>query len=142
MLTKHPKTWANVRPTHPIHSPGANILKTILIIEDERVIAEILCAVLEDEGYRVYVADNGKEGIAALKPLRPDLVLCDLMMPVADGKAVARTMASDPRYRSIPLILMSAGGTPPTDPGIHYAAFIRKPFDLSQLISIVERWVA
>ncbi|MGA7733110.1 MAG: response regulator [Chloroflexia bacterium] len=142
MLSNHPKTWATIRPTRPIQSPGDNVLKTILIIEDERVIAEILCAVLEDEGYRVHVADNGKEGIAALKPVRPDLVLCDLMMPVADGKAVARTMNSDPRYRSIPLILMSAGGTPPTDPGIHYAAFIRKPFDLSQLISVVERWVA
>ena len=93
-----------------------DILKTILIIEDERVIAEILSAVLEDEGYNVQVADNGKEGIATLKSTHPDLVLCDLMMPIADGKAVARAMAADPSTRSIPLIIMSAGGNPPTDP--------------------------
>ena len=118
-----------------------DILKTILIIEDERVIAEILSAVLEDEGYTVHVADNGKEGIATLKSTHPDLVLCDLMMPIADGRAVARAMAADPTTRSIPLIIMSAGGNPPTDPNIRYNAFLRKPFDLNQLIDTVEHWV-
>ena len=118
------------------------ILKTILIIEDERVIADILSTVLEDEGYEVHVADNGKEGLASLKSIHPDLVLCDLMMPVADGRAVGYAMSTDPAYKSIPLIFMSAGGSPPNDPNIHYADFLRKPFDLSQLISLVERWVA
>jgi CheY-like chemotaxis protein len=119
-----------------------DILKTILIIEDERIIAEILSAVLEDEGYNVQVADNGKEGIATLKSTHPDLVLCDLMMPIADGRAVARAMAADPTTRSIPLIIMSAGGKPPTDPGVRYNVFLRKPFDLNQLIATVEHLVA
>lgn len=119
-----------------------DILKTILIIEDERVIADILSTVLEEEGYEVHVADNGKVGLATLKTVHPNLVLCDLMMPIADGKAVARAMSADPDISSIPLILMSAGGSPPTDPNIHYADFLRKPFDLSQLISLVEQWVA
>src|SRR5215218_2266377 len=81
-----------------------NILKTILIIEDERVIADILSTVLEDEGYKVHVADNGKEGLASLKAVHPDLVLCDLMMPVADGRAVGYAMSANPDYKSIPLI--------------------------------------
>lgn len=116
-------------------------LKTILIIEDERVIADVLSAVLEEEGYRVHVADNGKAGIASLQTVQPDLVLCDLMMPIADGRAVARAMSSNPNYSTIPLIIMSAGGAAPSEPGVHYSAFIRKPFDLNQLISIVENWV-
>jgi CheY-like chemotaxis protein len=116
--------------------------KTILIIEDERVIAEILSAVLQDEGYNVVVADNGKTGLATLPKTRPDLVLCDVMMPIADGRAVARAMSSDPELRSIPLIMMSAGGAAPNEPGVRYKAFIRKPFDLNQLIDTVERWVS
>ncbi|MEO5952783.1 MAG: response regulator [Chloroflexia bacterium] len=119
-----------------------DILKTILIIEDERIIADILSTVLEEEGYNVHVADNGKIGLATLQSVHPDLVLCDLMMPVIDGKAVGRAMSANPDYSSIPLIFMSAGGSPPTDPNIHYADFLRKPFDLSQLISLVEQWVA
>ena len=142
MITKHTKTWAAAKTTHPTQPPGGNALKTILIIEDERIIAEVLSTILEDEGYRVHIAENGNHGIASLQKLHPDLVLCDLMMPVADGKAVARAMASNPAYRSIPLILMSAGGSPPTDPDLHYSAFLRKPFDLSQVIHIVEHWVA
>lgn len=117
-------------------------LKTILIIEDERVIAEILCAVLEDEGYDVHVADNGRDGLASLKARHTDLVLCDLMMPITDGRAVARAMSSDPKLKRIPLILMSAGSAAPTDPDINYSDFLRKPFDLTQLISLVEQWVA
>lgn len=134
-------TWTT-NPALIADNNGINLLKTILIIEDERVIADILSTVLQDEGYEVHIAANGKEGLATLKTVHPDLVLCDLMMPIADGKVVGHAMTSNPSLSSIPLIFMSAGGYPPSDPGIRYSDFLRKPFDLNQLIDLVERWVA
>jgi CheY-like chemotaxis protein len=114
-------------------------LKTILIVEDERVIAEILCAVLQDEGYRVEIANNGKQGLDLLAEKRPDLVLCDIMMPGLDGREVARAMSANPTYSTIPLILMSAAYLPFSRQDYPYTDFLRKPFDMEDLIETVKK---
>jgi two-component system alkaline phosphatase synthesis response regulator PhoP len=114
-------------------------VKTILIVEDERVIAEILSAVLEDEGYRVVIANNGKQGLDRLAEGRPDLVLCDIMMPGLDGREVARAMSANSRYRTIPLILMSAAHMPVNRHDYPYTDFLRKPFDMDELIETVAK---
>ena len=112
-------------------------MKTILIVEDERVIAEILSAVLEDEGYRVVIANNGKQGLDRLAEGRPDLVLCDIMMPGLDGRDLARAMSANAKYRTIPLILMSAAYIPLNKHDFPYTAFLRKPFDMDHLLDTV-----
>jgi CheY-like chemotaxis protein len=114
-------------------------VKTILIVEDERVIAEILSAVLEDEGYRVVIANNGKQGLERMAERSPDLVLCDIMMPGMDGRDVARTMSADSKYRTIPLILMSAAYMPASRHDFPYTDFLRKPFDMDDLIASVKK---
>ena len=114
-------------------------MKTILIVEDERVIAEVFSAVLEDEGYRVLIANNGKQGLDRLAEGQPDLVLCDVMMPGLDGRDVARAMSASPRYRTIPLILMSAALISVNKGEYPYAYFLRKPFDMDYLIETVEK---
>jgi CheY-like chemotaxis protein len=114
-------------------------MKTILVVEDERTIAEILSVVLQDEGFHVVIADNGKEGFERLAEDHPDLVLCDVMMPIVDGRDMVRAMAADPDYSSIPVVMMSAASLPPRAGDYSYAAFIRKPFDLDYLISTIHR---
>jgi two-component system alkaline phosphatase synthesis response regulator PhoP len=114
-------------------------VKTILIVEDERVIAEILSAVLEDEGYRVVIANNGRQGLDRLAEGRPDLVLCDVMMPGLDGRDLARAMSADLKYRSIPLIMMSAAHMPTYKRDFPYTAFLSKPFDMDQLVDTVAK---
>ena len=114
-------------------------MKTILVVEDERVIAEILSAVLEDEGYRVVVAYNGTQGLDRLAEGRPDLVLCDVMMPGLDGRDLARAMWSDSEYRTIPIILMSAAHIPASKHDFPYTDFLRKPFDMDQLLETVAK---
>ncbi|HET9495876.1 MAG TPA: response regulator [Chloroflexia bacterium] len=114
-------------------------MKTILIVEDERVIAEILSAVLEDEGYNVLIANNGRQGLERIAEKRPDLVLCDIMMPGLDGRDVARAMSADSKYRTIPLILMSAAHIPINRHDYPYTDFLRKPFDMDELIATVKR---
>lgn len=115
-------------------------MKTILVVEDELSIAEMLRAVLEDEGYNVALAGNGREALATLDKVQPNLVLCDVMMPVVDGREVCRTMQADPRYRSIPIVLMSAVPEEVIKADFAYTAFLTKPFNMDHFLDTVERF--
>ena len=117
-------------------------MKTILVVEDELSIAEMLRAVLEDEGYRVAVAGNGRDALKSLPDVRPDLVVCDVMMPLVDGRQVCRALQADPQYESTPIVLMSAVPETVVRSGSEdftYSAFILKPFNMDQLLDTVER---
>ncbi|HEY0205042.1 MAG TPA: response regulator [Acetobacteraceae bacterium] len=112
----------------------------VLVVEDERNIAELLAAVLTGEGYQVLVAMNGREGLDLLAREPPQLVLCDHMMPVMDGATMLEAMAADPSLRSIPVVMMSAmreAAVAKCYSG--YAAFLHKPFKLLELLDVVKR---
>ena len=111
---------------------------TVLLIEDEDVIADIVHALLEDEGYQVVRAADGTTGLARVAEVQPDVVLCDVMLPGIDGRDVCRRLEADPQYRAIPRIMMSAAG-PPRD--CVYAAFLGKPFDIDILLATIIRVV-
>ena len=79
--------------------------KTILIIEDETAIQNIVRAFLEDAGYTVYAAGDGLEGIEIFRRCNPDLVLLDLMLPKIDGFAVCEILRKESRT---PIIMLTA----------------------------------
>jgi CheY-like chemotaxis protein len=110
---------------------------TILIVDDEVVIAEAVAAVLEDEGYRVATATNGADGLARAADLRPDLVLVDMMMPVMDGEEMCRRLRESPATRGIPVVVMSAVHRSLRELPFDHAAFLPKPFDLDTLLDTI-----
>ena len=110
-------------------------LKKILLVEDEPAIAALLQDFLEEEGFQVDLAANGREGLNLLPALRPDLVLADVMMPVLDGRQLCNVINSDPSYRKIPVVLMSASREDQCCQGCDCAAFLPKPFALDQVVS-------
>jgi len=114
-------------------------MATVLVVEDEEPILALLSALLEDEGYRVATARNGREGLDCLAIAQPDAVLCDVMMPVIDGATLCRYIQADPAYRSIPVVLMSAARPPLASSGCRYAAFLAKPFTLDSVLDVLER---
>ena len=111
-------------------------MPTILVVEDEEPIAELLRAVLEDEGYRVITAADGQEALVRLAEARPALVLSDVMMPHLDGRALARALHADTALRAIPLVLLSALGAASVA-GVPHAAFVAKPFELDGLLATI-----
>lgn len=115
-------------------------MKTILIIDDEPAILEVLSSLLEEEGYNTMTASNGREGLACLKAAPVELVLCDVMMPVMDGREVCRAMQKDAHYRSVPIILMSAAGITVSEE-CRYAALLAKPFELDDLLELVDHLI-
>jgi CheY-like chemotaxis protein len=112
----------------------------VLIVEDEFAIAELLGMVLTDEGYRVALAANGRQGLERLAegPL-PDLIISDFMMPVLNGAGMLLAMRNNELYRAIPCILMSSIAEEAVRPHIDgYAGFVRKPFRLTAIVKLVE----
>ena len=82
--------------------------KNILIIEDEKDIAELLRVSLSKEGYRVSTAVSGENGIELARSQNPDLILLDLMLPGADGLEVCRILKSEEKTVNIPIIMLTA----------------------------------
>ena len=114
-------------------------MATVLIVEDEFAIADLLEMALTDEGYRVLVAANGRQGLTRLaEGPRPDLVISDYMMPVLDGAGMLQAMREIEAQRDIPCIVMSSVAEANVRERIdRYAAFVRKPFQIAALMQLV-----
>jgi CheY-like chemotaxis protein len=119
-----------------VNLAGENIARNILLIEDESDIRTILKDALEWEGYRVYTASNGKEGMETLLEMpTPCLILLDLMMPVMNGWEFANALQTDRAYVDIPIVALSAFSDP--EKKIRAQGFIKKPVDLDFLLGLV-----
>jgi CheY-like chemotaxis protein len=109
--------------------------KTILVVEDDADIRDSLKEALEWEGFLVFTAGNGREGLSVLGVVpTPCMILLDLMMPVMNGWEFAACLAKDPRLHAIPVVVLSAFGEPAAR--IAARAFIRKPIDLGLLLAV------
>ena len=115
--------------------------KKVLVVDDEPLLRELVIEVLREEGYAAVAASDGGAMLELLATERPDLVLMDVMMPGLDGHAAYLAMRSRDDLPPIPVVMMSAAVTPDRlDPSI--AAFLRKPFDLDQLLDTVAMLIA
>lgn len=89
------------------------IMKKILVIEDEPEMRRNLTTVLRLEQFRALAAENGRIGIELAKKEKPDLILCDVMMPELDGYGMIAALRADPETAAIPFIFLTAKGEKP-----------------------------
>src|SRR5690606_38587747 len=85
-------------------------MKTILLIEDHAEMRRNIATILEMENYTVLAAADGPTGIDLARTRKPDLILCDVMMPDMDGYAVIQALRADPGTASLPFIFLTAKG--------------------------------
>lgn len=134
---------------------------TVLVVDDESSIAELVQEVLVSAGYRVLQASNGRIALAIARREHPAMVLTDRMMPEVDGIEFVRRMHAGASTRHIPVVMMSSdqpissGETQPLAavdrlrarhiPGVNFTSvddqcvpFLRKPFDIDALLDVVE----
>ena len=110
---------------------------TVLVIDDDPVILELLRVNFEIEGFDVVTANDGDEGFALASELQPDIVISDIMMPRRDGLQLLHDLKADPRTEDLPVILLSAKAQKSeVEHGLDMGAddYITKPFDPIQLI--------
>ena len=118
-------------------------MRTILVVDDEWAIAEVLEALLSDEGYRVIIANNGRQALESMIDWPPDLIILDFMMPVMDGKATLAALKSNPRTAGIPVILMSSLPEETIAQRCSgYSVFLRKPFRIATVLDAVQNTLA
>ncbi|HEK1688881.1 TPA: response regulator [Pseudomonas putida] len=111
-------------------------MNTILIVDDEYLIADILGFALEDEGFSVEKASNGRKALEVLQEKRVDLVITDYMMPVLNGEELVLAIRKELQLPDLPVILMSGAQASQGRPDLFAAAF-DKPFDVDKLIAKV-----
>ena len=111
-------------------------MTSILVVDDDPYIAELVTDVLESSGFQVDRAENGAVAIAKIQQQVPDLVVLDLMMPVMDGWEFMRQCRELPVGAATPILVMSAAQRPAAE-SFGGTAFLAKPFEMSELVEAV-----
>lgn len=120
--------------------------KQIIVIEDEPAIRNMLAEVLADEGYLVRTAATIEAGLALLPDFRPQLILCDLLLPPRTGREFYDRLTKDPQVADIPIVFMTA--LLPSDADkrligdIQHVPVIYKPISIPELLTVVEMFIA
>jgi two-component system phosphate regulon response regulator PhoB len=115
--------------------------QTILIIEDERALVEVLTYNLRKEGFEVQSATDGQDGLRRAQTTLPDLIVLDLMLPVIEGLEVCRVLKSGARTRDIPLLMLTARSEEVDEiVGFQMGAddYVTKPFKIKPLIQRIK----
>src|SRR5215813_724147 len=113
----------------------------VLVIEDDRSLAEVLSYNLKGAGYEVLVATDGQDGLLKAETKSPDLVVLDLMLPVVDGLDVCRRLRAQPATREIPIIMLTAKAEESDEiVGFSLGAddYVTKPFSVKVLLERIK----
>ncbi len=122
--------------------PVTPLSPTVLLVEDDDSIREIVGEVLSSRGYEVLAARNGREALEILRrrSIPPRLILLDLMMPDMDGKQFLAEKRKDPAMVPIPVIVLTAAGRTQVSPELEVAAWLSKPVELDRLLATVAQY--
>ena len=120
--------------------------KKILLVDDDADFVEAIKLILESKSYDVTVANDGEEGLKKVQTEQPNLIILDVMMPEMDGYEVCAKLKSDPRFKDIPVLLLTAVGeaisttkyTKEMGMKIEADDYIPKPVELNELVERVE----
>ncbi len=120
---------------------GTCKVATILVVDDEEPVVDLLTDMLEDEGHTVISAFNGRAALAIVERQQPDLVISDVMMPFVDGIQMCKRLREEHDATSLPIILMSAA-LPPDLSACGANAFLGKPFDINRFDALIASYVS
>ena len=119
--------------------------KTIIIVDDDDDIRELVEITLEDSQYRLYTAENGAAGLKAVQQHRPDLVILDWMMPKLDGLEVIRRLRENPITAGIAVVMLTSQNNRDHQEEIQTLgifSYLQKPFSPLELIQTVQKALA
>ncbi|MEW5675920.1 response regulator [Flavobacterium enshiense] len=116
-------------------------MKKIVIIDDDKIVINILDFLLKNEGFETYIATDGEEGIEKIKTIQPDLIITDIMMPFKSGLEI--TLFTKTNYPKIPVLMVSSLGKEDQTVvdvfNLGVDEFIAKPFNPTEIINKVKK---
>jgi signal transduction histidine kinase/DNA-binding response OmpR family regulator len=113
---------------------------SVLVIDDDPVIQELMQSFLSKEGYRVTVASRGEEGLKLARGLRPDVITVDVAMPNMDGWGVLSTLKADPQLADIPVIILTMVDDKSTGYALGAAEYLIKPIERDRLVAVMRKY--
>lgn len=121
---------------------NGKLMKTVLIIDDDQFLLEVIAEILRIEGYKTLLSTNGEEGLCLAQVQRPDVIISDWMMPGLGGYALVKELQKDWRTTSIPFVMLTGS----TDTrviqqwtGLPLEQIVPKPFDIATLLNAIKR---
>nr|WP_234336420.1 response regulator [Streptomyces sp. NRRL S-920] len=113
----------------------------VLVVDDNKVIRQLIRVNLELEGFEVVTAADGAECLDVVHQVRPDVVTLDVVMPRLDGLRTAERLRADARTRDLPVVIISACTQYEVESGLEVGvdAFLAKPFEPSELVDVVRQ---
>jgi hypothetical protein len=140
MVRDVPAEAAAAAPVAPAEAePAAPGMGTVLVIDDEPAVRDLMQRFLSREGFRVVTAAGGEEGLRLARELRPDAITLDVMMPGLDGWAVLTALKADPSVADIPVIML----TIVDDKNLGYALgasdYLTKPIERERLVTVLAK---
>ena len=116
--------------------------RTMLVVDDDASIRELVADALRDEGYAVETAAGGAQALDMVARAVPDAIVLDIWMPSLDGFDFMRTLRADDKTRDVPVVAISAAYPERAALDLGVQEFVAKPFDVSALVEAVKRAMA
>jgi PAS domain S-box-containing protein len=113
---------------------------TVLIIDDEPSVRDLMSRTLSSEDTYIVTASNGEEGLQTARELKPDLIFLDVMMPRMDGWSVLASLKADPELTAIPVVMLTIVGDHEMGYTLGASEYLTKPIDRSTLATVVEKY--
>jgi CheY-like chemotaxis protein len=136
-----------VSPPAPPFTPAAELpvtdalqQRTVLVVDDDASVRDLLTRSLSKEGYNVVTASSGEEGLRLARQLRPRAITLDVMMPGVDGWSVLHTLKADPSTSTIPVIMLTIKDEKNLGYALGASDFLSKPVDRVHLLSILKKY--
>jgi CheY-like chemotaxis protein len=127
----------------PPSAPSDHVLSgvgTVLVIDDEAAVRDLMQRFLTKEGFRVVIAPGGEEGLKLARELKPDAITLDVMMPGMDGWAVLTALKADPDVADIPVIMLTIVDDRNLGYTLGAADYLTKPIDRDRLVSVLDKY--
>jgi PAS domain S-box-containing protein len=133
---------AVVAPEAEILPPAKGEAPTVLVIDDDPQARELMQRVLTREGYRVYTAADGQQGLHLARELRPQVILLDVKMSGMDGWTVLTAIKADPALEEIPVVMVTIADDQNLGYALGAADYLTKPVDQQRLLNVMEKHCA
>jgi PAS domain S-box-containing protein len=119
-------------------APGGPV--SVLVIDDDRIVRDLLLRFLEKEGFRVATAADGEEGLRLAREMRPSLITLDILMPRLDGWGVLKGLKADPALANVPVMVISIVDNPGVGHSLGAVEYLTKPIDWRRLATALAKY--
>ena len=119
---------------------AADVSASVLVIDDDRIVRDLLLRFLEKEGFRVATAADGEEGLRLARELRPSLITLDIVMPGLDGWGVLKGLKADPTLAAIPVMVITIVDNPGLGHSLGAVEYLTKPIDWRRLATALAKY--